>query len=352
MASLIDTADLTLNEQEALTASEAIFEKVYNKPLLNAAHSVQTGIQMKTQIPFFGLMGLVGKVSSGCTPNASAEKVNLTEKYWDPALVDYRLTHCQGDIAQLYKMWKRSRIALKTWEEVDNEQMAFITDRGVDATTEAILRITSFGDKTAAHYADGGMMTEGTDVAFFTMINGLWQQILADAAIKRYTIPENALASYVAQAALDSSRALNVLRYLYNNIDSRAFTAKDLAYQMTRSLWNNWCDYLEDKSLSFTLSEVENSDGTTKAKYRGIPIVVRDDWSRNIAAYHNNGTVNTYPHRAILTSVSNIPIGTSDEQSMKSLDSFYDKVTRQWYLDSAFYIDCKVLSAYMIAVAY
>ena len=350
MASLIDTSDLTLNEQEALTVSEAVFEKVYSKPVIESAHQVMTGIQMKTQIPFYGLMGLVGKVSSGCTPNASAEKVNMTEKYWDPALIDFRLTHCQGDISQLFKMWKRSREAARTWDEVENAQMAFITDRGVDATMEAILRISSFGDKLADNVADGGAITAGIDPTFFTMINGIWQQILASATIKRYTIDENVLATEAAQMALASDRALQVFRYLYNNIDPRAHVIPGLAYQVTRSLWNNWNDFLEDKSLVFALQRAE--DGSTKASYRGIPIIVRNDWDRNIAAYEDQGATLRYPHRAILTPVANIPIGTADEGSMKSLESFYDKVTRQWYFDAAFYLDAKVLEEYLIAVAY
>ena len=349
MASLIDTSDLTLNPQEALVASEAIFEAVYSKPQIADAHQVMTGIQMKTQIPFFGLLGLVGKISSSCTPNSSAEKVNLTEKYWDPALVDFRLTHCQNDIAQLYKMWKKSRIANKTWEEVDNEQMAFITDRGVDATTEAILRIATFGDKLADNVADGGYLTAGVDPTFFTMINGLFQQIFA-ATLTRYTIAENSEATKAAQLTLASDRALQAMRYMYNNIDPRAFESGDLKFQMTRSLWNNWSDYLEDKSLVFSLDRAEQ--GETKGSYRGIPIIVRNDWDRGIVAYNNLGGTYLYPHRAILTPIANIPIGTSDEGSMKSLDSFYDKVTKSHYLDAAFYIDAKLLQEYMIAVAY
>ena len=349
MASLIDTSDLTLNPQEALVASEAIFEAVYSKPQIADAHQIMTGIQMKTQIPFFGLLGLVGKVSSSCTPNSSSEKVNLTEKYWDPALVDFRLTHCQNDIAQLYKMWKKSRIANKTWEEVDNEQMAFIVDRGVDATMEAILRIATFGDKLADNVADGGNITAGVDPTFFTMINGLFHQIFA-ATLVKYTITENAEATKAAQLTLAADRALQAMRYMYNNIDPRAFEASGLAFQMTRSLWNNWSDYLEDKSLVFSLDRAEQ--GATKASYRGIPIIVRNDWDRGIRAYNDLGDTYLYPHRAILTPIANIPIGTSDEESMKSLDSFYDKVTKSHYLDAAFYIDVKLLQEYMIAVAY
>jgi hypothetical protein len=349
MASLIDTADLTLNPQEALSASEAVFEQVYAKPVLADAHSIMTGIQMKTQIPFFGLLGLVGKASSGCTPNTSAEKVNLTEKYWDPALIDYRLTHCQNDISQLFKLWKKSRIANKTWEEVDNEQMAFITDRGIDATLEAILRIAWFGDKSAALVANGGSITAGSDVAFFTMIDGLFKQIFA-ATLVRYTIAENALATKAAQLSLAADTALQAMRYMYNNIDPRAFEVSGLTFQMTRSLWNNWSDYLEDKSLVFSLDRAEG--GATKQAYRGIPIIIRNDWDRNIVAHNNLGATYLYPHRAILTPIGNIPIGTSDEESMKSMDSFYDKLTKQWYLDAAWYLDAKLLQEYLIAAAY
>ena len=350
MASLVDTADLTLNAQEALSVSQAIFEKVYSKPQISNVHGIQTGIQMQTQIPFYGLIGAVGKVSSGCTPNASSEKVNLTEKYWAPALVDFRLTHCQGDVSQLFKMWKRSRIALGTWEDVDNEMMAFITDRGIDAVTEAILRISQFGDTSAALVANGGYITAGKDIAFLTMINGLWQQIFASATVKRYTIPENVLATEAAQLALASDRALQAMRYLYNEIDSRVFDVQGLKFQMTRSLWNNWSDFLEDKSLAFSLDRTEQ--GSTKASYRGIPIEVRNDWDRNIRTWNDLGNTLLYPHRMILTPIDNVPIGTSDEESMTRLDSFYDKVTRSHYLDGAFYIDVKVLEEAMCGAAY
>lgn len=350
MASLIDTADLTLSPQEALTVSEVVFEQVYNKPLLSRAHDVRTGIQMKTQIPIFGLLGAVGKASSGCTPNSSDEKVNLTEKYYDPALIDFRLTHCQNDVSQLFKLWKKSRVANKTWEEVDNAMMAFLADRTVDAAYEAILRISSFGDKNAALVANGGYITAGKDIAFLTMINGLWQQIFADATIKRYTIPENAEATEAAQLALDPSRAANVFRYLYSNIDSRAHTVGGLVYQVTRSLTNNWEDYLEDKSLGFTLQVAE--DGKREFRYRGIPIIIRDDWDKNIREWNDLGDTLLYPHRAILTPIGNIPIATSDEGSMTSLDAFYDKVTKSHYVDVAFYLDTVLLQSELIAVAY
>lgn len=350
MASFIDTADLTLNPKEAEAVSEVVFEKVYNKPELTAAHSVQTGVQMKTQIPFFGLLGAVGKKSVACTPNTSTEKINLTEKYWDPELIDFRLIHCQNEISSLFKLWKKAAEANKTWENIDSPQVAFMTERTIDAAMEAVLRITQFGDEAAALVANGGYITAGTDLDLLNMLNGLWQQIFASATIKRYTIPENAAATKAEQAALATDRALTILRYLYNNIDARAHKAGNLKFQVTRSLVNNWQDYLEDKSLGFTLQVAE--DGKREFRYRGIPIIIRDDWDKNIRAYNDLGTTLLYPHRAILTPIGNIPIATSDEGSMTSLDAFYDKVTKSHYIDVAFYLDCVMLQKELIAVAY
>lgn len=353
MASIIDYSDLTLNEQEALEVSQAVFEDVYVKGELSNFHYIQTGVKMKTQIPFFGLLPMLGKVSSGCTPNA-ASGLDLTEKYWDPELIDFRLTHCQADVQQLYKMWERSSIALGTWEEMDNAQMNFITQRAIDAHKEAAFRITSFGDKTAALVSGGGHITNSVDVGYFTMINGLWQQVytgVAATTVKRYTITENGQATKAAQLALGDTTALDAFRYMYENIDPRAFENGTLKYQVTRSLLNNWQALLEDKSLAnAVLANVEN--GATKYSYRGIPIEVRLDWDRNITANLDATTTYYLPHRAILTTIENIPIGTSDEGSMEAIESFYDKKDKSWYYDGASYLDCKLLEEHKIAVAY
>jgi len=168
MASEVVFSSLTLNPQEATEASQAVFEAVYAKPELVAAHDVRTGIQMKTQIPILGLLGMNGKVSSGCTPNAGGT-IPVSEKYWDPALIDFRLTHCQGDVPQLAKLWGRGKNALKTWEDINPELLSFIGSHAVDATMESILRLSSFGDTAASLASAGGLITAGVDVAYFTL---------------------------------------------------------------------------------------------------------------------------------------------------------------------------------------
>ena len=56
--------------------------------------------------------------------------------------------------------------------------------------------------------------------------------------------------------------------------------------------------------------------------------------------------------RAILTDLMNIPVGTSDTESMQEFESHYDKTDKKHYIDVAYKIDMKILLEYAMAVAY
>lgn len=347
---------LTLNAEEARSISECLIEEVYQKPEIANVHGIQTGIDVDRFIPIFGQLGLVGKLDPGsCASNVAANVIPTSQKKWEPKLVSFRLEHCEDLIPDLFKVWKKARMAAGRWEEVNNEEMAFITDRAIDATTESILRLTEFGNKTISAIGDATgdqTLTAGTDKGFFNVINGMWQQVFTDAGTKsyRYTIDENATSSKAAQTTLAVDRALQVFRNLYNNIDPRAFNGQNLVFQVTRSLFNNWQDMMEDKSMVFMLNRTEQ--GSTSWSYRGIPIVVRNDWDRTIRTYMDNGTVYNLPNRAILADINNIPIGTSDTESFKEFRSFYDFKTKTHLIDVAYRIDQKNLLEYNIASAY
>lgn len=358
MASKIDFSSLTLNEDEARDTSQVVFEKTYARPEIKETHNVMTGVTMDRYIPILGQFGLVGKVDPGsCGVNTETGTIGSSQKTWTPKLVSFRLPHCQADVPDLLKFWEKARRASKTWEEVNDEMMAFITDRAIDATVQSVLRIADFGDTDASPVGDGTgneLLTAGTTKTYFNMLDGLWKQIFTDQAgsqlTYRYTIDENAAVTKVAQLALASDRALQAFRSMYNNIDARAFEGGTLVFMVTRSLMSNWQDFIEDESLAFMLTRVE--EGSTKWTYRGIPIVVRHDWERLIRTYHDLTSTFYLPHRAVLTDINNIPIGTSDEESMSELDSFYDKVTKSWYLDVAYKLDMKLLLEYELACAY
>ncbi|MFA7362097.1 MAG: hypothetical protein WC139_13775 [Candidatus Kapaibacterium sp.] len=239
---------------------------------------------------------------------------------------------------------------------MDQALMAFLSERLVAAMTNNISRIAWFNDTAADVIANGGVLTAGTDKTYFNTISGLWKQIvtavnaLTIPAAQKVAISENGEASYAAQLLLASDSAINVLRGLYEALPAEAFDKPGLKFQITRSLYMNWKAFLEDKSLVFQLNTAEQ--GSAMDSYRGIPIVVRNDWDRNIRTYEDNGTTYNLPHRAVLTPITNIPIGTSDEGSFTSFDAFYDKVTMSHYFDTSWYLDVKLLEESQIAVAY
>lgn len=355
MSATIDFSSLTLNTEEARSTAECIFEQVYAKPELTAVHEVMTGVEQDKFIPILGKYGLVGKVDPGsCGVNAETGTIPTSQKTWLPKLISFRITHCQDDLPNLLKFWKKARVAAKTWEEVDNEMLAFITDRVSDATLDSIIRISEFGDTSADTVANGNYLTAGTDKTYFNMLNGMWKQIFVDnagaAKSYRYTITENTAGDTAGQLAMAADAALKIFRNLYNNADSRIFEGNTPVFQVTKTIFDNWQDFMEDKSAVFMLDRMEK--GSTTWAYRGIPIVVRKDWDRIIKAYYNQGASLYLPHRAILTDIANIPVGTSDTESMTTLESWYEKKDKKHYIDVAYKLDQKNLQEELMAVAY
>lgn len=360
MSAAIDFSQFTLNSEEARTSSELVFKKAFVSPELEAVHSVMTGVEMDKYIPIFGRYGLMGKSDPGsCTSNVSASQIPTSQKQWLPKLISFRIEHCQDQIPDLLKFWKKSRIAANTWSEIDNEQMAFIEDSILEATQKSIIRFSDFGDLNASPVGDAlgnETLTAGTDKGYFNVIDGMWKQIFVDQAGAaesfRYTITENGLATTALQNALAADRALKAMRACYDNIAPEAMEGSSLVFQMTRSLFNNWLAFLEDKSLAFTLTQAEQKGGVSGFTYRGIPIVVRADWDRIIKTYQNLGVTLNLPHRLVLADLNNIPVGTSDTESMKALSSNFDFITKKHYLDVAYKIDMKILLDGEIASAY
>jgi len=360
MASAIDFSGLTLNPQEATTSSELVFKKVFVSPELEKVHSVMTGVEMNKFIPILGRYGLLGKVSQGsCANNDVASQIPSSQKQWLPKNIDFRIIHCQDDLPELLKFWKKERIRLNTWENVDGEMMSFIEDSAIDGTQKAIIRLADFGDLNASPVGDAlgnETLTAGTDKTYFNILDGMWKQVFTDQAgaalIYRHSIAENALLNKAAQLALGATAALDAMRAAYNNIAPEAFEGTNLTFQMTRSLFNNWQSFLEDKSLAFTLSQAETKSGTDGWSYRGIPIVVRADWDRIIRTYFDLGATYYLPHRLVLADLNNIPVGTSDTESFKAFKSHFDQTTEKHYIKSAFTLDMKILLEEEMAVAY
>lgn len=348
---------LTMNASEASQVSQAIFERVITGGELEKTHDIVTGIEHKTQIPFIGAMGLLGKKITSCDRAVSTSQMPLTEKFWNPTIIGDRLKHCSVEVPMLFKIFEKAkRMNPDFYNRIGSEEMGMIVARVEEALTAMLNRLVWFGDTAAANVSGSGVIKNGVDVAFFNSMDGLWKQIMVDVpttAPNYVAITKNAGASYALQALAPDS-ALAIFRAMFNKMDSRFYEAIGQGSQpellVTRELFQNYQDQLEDKSLNFTT--VEAKDGVSGLAYRGVPIKVRYDWDNVIRAYQDNGTKYNLPNRALLTVKENIPVGTLSTEDLHNVDSFYDQKDKANYIDIDVMLDAKHLLPYLTVAAY
>ncbi|WP_159799243.1 hypothetical protein [Flavobacterium sp. MK4S-17] len=349
---LINADALTLNAREAETVSEVIFERVFNDSDLAEYHEIETGIDVKTQIAFAERLGLLGKKSEGCTPN-EAGGFALTEKFWTPVLEDFRLKHCQNDMPALLKLFRKSqRINPDFFDVVGSQEFGVIISAVETSLLENIHRKVWFNDITAKTIENGGVFTNGTDLDYFNSFDGLFKQILAEVPVNasnRVAIDANAGASYANQA-LEEDAALAIFEKMVTSADERLVSADDAFILATRSLADNYRATLRNKNLGSGFLEVVE-EGRPKLYFDGIEVKIRYDWDRYIKSYQDNSIKYHLPHRAVLTTKSNIPLGTLSEEDLTKLDVFYDKTLKTNIMDAAYTIDAKHLEAYMTVLA-
>jgi len=350
MASKIDVSALTLNPQEATEVSQAIVEQTFVMSELNEIHEVMTGIQMKEQIVFVDQMGVGGEALTNCTPEEQ-EGLSLTQKYWDPALIAGRLVHCQNDLSKLLKLFQKAQKANPDYfDKEGSQELGMLATAVTESIKVSVNAKVWYSDTGADTFADGGVFTNGTNLGLFNQFDGLWKQIFADGNIPRYTISENAGASYTAQA-LASGKGLTTLKSIYNNSDARLLGNPDAQFVVTRSIYDNYLDSLENIENTGG-NIVVTQEGKRELFYRGYKVVMQNEWDRLQNLYQNNGTKVNLPHRAILTVKSNIPIGTLSEEDLQTLESWYEKKDKSNYVDYAYFLDAKHLESYMSSVAY
>jgi len=357
MATAFDNGTFTFNPEELKDLKQIINELTFNHPSISDVHYVEQGIKYDKQIVFAARMGLLGKALESCTPNA-AEGITLTNKFWTPKLFDFRITHCSADVDsqdKLFNQWlKVNPDFYNIFEGSASSVGAYLVGLVEEASREDILTKIWFSDTTAATYTGSGVFTNGTDLDFFNVIDGLFKQIFVDvptSAANYVAITKNAAATYALQA-LAAGEGMATLKAMYGKADSRLRGASGVEFLVTRTLFDAYLNDLESTQNTGAGNTFINEKGQLTLTYRGIPVKLMDIWDNTINTYQNNGTKWYRPHRAILTVPTNIPVGTPSEGDFGSVDAFYDKVTKMNYVDGAYGLDTKHLQNYLTVAAY
>jgi len=350
MASIIDVSGLTLNSKEADQVSQAVIEKVFVQGELSQVHDIQTGISMSQQVVFVDNLDVGGEALSGCTP-AAQSGLTMTEKFWTPKLVAGRFSHCAADLNILLKIFRRAqRVEPDFYDRIGSEELGILLAKIVDSLKVSVSAKAWLSDTAAAIQPGGNFTIAGFNAGLWDQFEGLWKQIFADASVPRYTIAENANATYVLQK-LAAGKSLTIFQEMYEGADPRLLGDPSAQFLVTRSIWDNYLTLTETKEFNGGIT-TRLDNGQITMDYRGIPVVLMNEWDRTIRKYQDDLTVHYRPHRALLTTPMNIPIGTLSESDLDSLTSFYDMKDKTNYVDYGYFLHALWGESYMGSVAY
>lgn len=329
---MINFKNFTVDNGAIQDLSELMFLSTFNDPDLEVVCTTETGVSDGKKLGYIDSLGDVGKDASGCSP--TYENINVTgiEKTWE--LGDYQipLKICYEDLENTI-----AKHSLNTGtDESEIIGTAYWNDIVIPLLTRAmkemLWRIAWFGDKDAKNIADGGLLKAGIKTDLFTMADGFWKRLRAITTANEHQltpIAANANNTYSAQKTelRKDGVAVGIVDTMLSDADSRIFDKPDHAIFMTNSLFKALRnDVKRLHNLQLELNMV--TSGIQLSMYDGHPVVVCDIWDRMIKKYEDNGTSLNCPHRALVTSASNLFIGTPDTDAIAKTDITFDHVTR------------------------
>jgi hypothetical protein len=351
---IFNLSNFNINEGEKTDLAKVIAERFLSMPQIASMHEVQTGITYNELIPFVGTLPDSGICQSECETTSSNAAIAWTNKRWTPKDVGDKLKICPKDYRAILNTVRANLTKAGVWNPEGSEEMQIIEDRALNALVSYIHRFAWFGDTAANTVASGyGVLTNGTNIALFNCLDGLFQQMFSAVTaetLTRVTIAKNAEASKAAQLALGADDAYNTFKSMFEQADPRLFQATGNVYIVTRSLYLNYMAWLESKGLGNGIMPLNNAEYSANS-FRGIPIIVNDEWDRIIRQYYDNGTTFDKPHRAVLTSPANIPAGFI-ENDILTIGSWYSQDDEAAYIKLRNEFDVKLLEEYMAVVAY
>jgi hypothetical protein len=135
---------------------------------------------------------------------------------------------------------------------------------------------------------------------------------------------EATVTAAVKNTTLVSGGAKAALKAMYQAMspELRAWMSSGkLRYIVTQSIYDNYLSTLEDTYTAIPEGFRMVVDGVPRLTYRGIPLIVREDWDIWINSA-DFGYVR--PHRALLTVPENLVVGTDGSGDDTKIETWYN----------------------------
>jgi hypothetical protein len=345
---------ITFNGKEA---TEGILEPAFQRPEMRRIMDIRENIKAKEQIAFLGRIDKVTKKDGGAGTGKQNRSLAMSEKFWDPAKLKIWISLTQDDLEGTFFVWlTKNGVDRRNVEDLTEFYQQWVLEVFADAAQSDALRIAYFGDKDIANVSDSGVLANTASVDDYNQIDGFWKQLFAAVTAtktKRITIAKNSEANYAAQLALGTTDAYDTYRKMINIADSRLRQAPDKVFLVTETLFQNRIDEKESKSPGVYEMIKRQDQAYNDDQYRNIPIISMDNvWDKYIQSDFANGTAYDLPHRAILTTVSNLVAGFDSAGGIDDFRTYFDENSESVNFKGLYKFDAKVMEEFMTVVAY
>lgn len=341
----INLHNLTFSAEQLRDLRELIVTAVLEAPDLTAFHTFVTGIKNDREIGIIpGTFGLVGLAAQGCNPEAQCIQIEAEKKLWHPRYLEIIIDQCVTDV---YDSLVRYAIncGIDVYNLTTTDYFAFILTKLVKDIKKMIMRMIWFGDEQAAHWGDGGNITEGTNVGYFNVFDGLWVQ-LADATVghpEQVTAIAANLGNKAVQAAYDNHDAFDDLNLVIDSAPYILHSQPDRLLLVTQSVHQRVFRELQAAGIFMDIKLMLN--GIQSSVWDGIPLYSVPFWDEMIRSYYNDtvGDAYDYPHRILYTTKSNLNIGMACTSLFENVNIFYDQTTRLNRIEAVDAFDAKLI---------
>lgn len=354
MATAINVSGLTLNPKEVGSFNSFINQLVFEKPELKALHQVYRDIKMKEQIVLAGKMGLMGKKNTGtCTRQSSGASVTLTQKYWEPVMIEDTITNCQAEVNGLFKAYyDKIQEYRDRFDITGSDEFLFLAKEIEDAAVDLIYRAIWFGDTdVAASDSDTAGLKSAGNVYAFNYFDGFWKQLFA--GVTGGTIDRVDITALQSTETVSAANAYATIMNVYKKADPKVRANKESKFYVDGQMFLGLLEYMQTESVNFTLDVTEN--GMQTIKFMGHEVVdMGFCWDENLQYFEADSTNHGafLPHRIVFTMKENLAVGTENDEEFTNLESWYNQDDRVNKVSFGFTLDAKVLDNSLVVVAY
>lgn len=326
--------------------NKAIFRKSFLASDFAKHHTLVTGVRNGSAVPIIdsepNYSAFPFADPASCEPQECGISTAYSAYKWQLGLISCRVSICLRSFNDNFlKFWNSYKMLNPDKAEdkyIKSAMMQYIAELLTDSLEASKWRVGYFADSD-----DASPLLNGFD-GYFTQ----------GEAVPSLVVPiaKNAGTSYSAQV-MTGDEVYALLKDMYDLYEEQEWAHESaVEFRITKKMAMTLASHLNSLADKSCCDGVERLNPATfggesytfdNLKFRGIPIVPIKEWDHVINKVFplNGGGGNAprvNPNRALLTSKSELLLGTEEKDMLSMLDIFYSKKDKKVYFDLESYL--------------